>query len=165
MIVLLVKKVRSSNYVILKHLSNRYGAAFPSDYALLLFSNLWKSLRICDGCARAAYRQSEDGGGDSGEEEKKEKWGRRRSIFIFDGKYIDKKEGIQLKHVSSRRIFTQQYFIRNRSACLILAIYCVNFGVNFILQKFCMCKKMTNIRYGFDKNIAPRCYWRCFEKA
>ena len=22
-----------------------------------------------------------------------------------------------------------------------LAIYCVNFGVNFILQKFCLCKK------------------------
>ena len=22
------------------------------------------------------------------------------------------------------------------------------FGVNFILQKFCPCKKMTNIRYG-----------------
>ena len=26
--------------IILKHLSNRDGAAFPSDYALLLFSNL-----------------------------------------------------------------------------------------------------------------------------
>ena len=29
-----------------------------------------------------------------------------------------------------------------------MAIYCVNFGVNFILQKFCMCKKMTIMRYG-----------------
>ena len=29
-----------------------------------------------------------------------------------------------------------------------LAIYCVNFGVNFILQKFCPGKKMTNIRYA-----------------
>ena len=29
-----------------------------------------------------------------------------------------------------------------------MAIYCVNFGVNFIVKKFCMCKKMTNIRYG-----------------
>ena len=29
-----------------------------------------------------------------------------------------------------------------------MAIYCVNFGVNFILQKFCLCKKMTNMRYG-----------------
>ena len=25
------------------------------------------------------------------------------------------------------------------------------FGVNFILQKFCLCKKMTNIRYGLVK--------------
>merc|ERR1712004_286392 len=32
-----------------------------------------------------------------------------------------------------------------------LAIYCVNFGVNFIFQKFCPCKKMTNMRY--DKNV------------
>ena len=29
-----------------------------------------------------------------------------------------------------------------------LAIYCVNFDLNFILQKFCLCKKMTNIRYA-----------------
>ena len=28
-----------------------------------------------------------------------------------------------------------------------LAIYCVNFGVNFFLLKFCLCKKMTNMRY------------------
>ena len=26
------------------------------------------------------------------------------------------------------------------------------YGVNFILQKFCLCKKMTNIRYGPDQN-------------
>ena len=31
-----------------------------------------------------------------------------------------------------------------------LAIYCVNFGVNFILQKFCMCKKMTIMRYALN---------------
>ena len=31
------------------------------------------------------------------------------------------------------------------------AIYCVNFGVNFILQKFCLCKKMTNMRYATTK--------------
>ena len=23
------------------------------------------------------------------------------------------------------------------------------FGVNFIFQKFCLCKKMTNMRYGY----------------
>ena len=35
---------------------------------------------------------------------KKEK---RRSIFIVDGKYIDKEKGIQLKHVSSKKNFHQ----------------------------------------------------------
>ena len=29
-----------------------------------------------------------------------------------------------------------------------LAIYCVNFGVNFIFQKFFRVKKMTNMRYA-----------------
>ena len=29
-----------------------------------------------------------------------------------------------------------------------LAIYSANFGANFIFQKFCLCKKMTNMRYG-----------------
>ena len=29
-----------------------------------------------------------------------------------------------------------------------MAIYYVNFGVNSILQKFCPCKKMTNIKYN-----------------
>ena len=29
------------------------------------------------------------------------------------------------------------------------------FGVNFILQKFCPCKKMTNIRYGPNGVIFP----------
>ena len=36
-----------------------------------------------------------------------------------------------------------------------LTIYCVIyafFGVNFILQKFCMCKKMTNMRYAYFGN-------------
>ena len=27
------------------------------------------------------------------------------------------------------------------------------FGVNFIFQKFCLCKKMTNIRYGVIMNV------------
>ena len=30
-----------------------------------------------------------------------------------------------------------------------LAIYCVNFGINLILQNFCLCKKMTNMRYDY----------------
>merc|ERR1712016_179751 len=30
----------------------------------------------------------------------------------------------------------------------ILSLFTRFFGVNFILQKFCSCKKMTNIRYG-----------------
>ena len=31
-----------------------------------------------------------------------------------------------------------------------LAIYCVNFGVNFILQKFCLCKKKWQIKCMVD---------------
>merc|ERR1711952_179373 len=30
-----------------------------------------------------------------------------------------------------------------------VVIYTFFFGVNFILQKFCSCKKMTNMRYAF----------------
>ena len=41
-----------------------------------------------------------------------------------------------------------------------LAIYCVNFGVNFIFQKFCPCKKMTNYRYELHQVLCPRClHW------
>ena len=32
-------------------------------------------------------------------------------------------------------------FVRGTTSGAYLAIYCVNFGVNFILQKFCMCEK------------------------
>ena len=32
-----------------------------------------------------------------------------------------------------------------------LAIHCVNFGVNFILQKFCLCKK--NDKYEICKKV------------
>ena len=29
------------------------------------------------------------------------------------------------------------------------------FGVNFILQKFCLCKKMTNMRYVLLLHVIP----------
>ena len=45
--------------------------------------------------------------------EEEEERRKRRSIFIVDGKYIGKKKAIQVKHVSSKSIFTEQYFVRN----------------------------------------------------
>ena len=91
------------------------------------FSNLWKSLRICDGCARAAYRQSGDGRGDSGEEEKKEKWGRRRRggvSLLLTANISTRRKGsnsnmFQVKRIftraPSRQIFPQKFWVKSES--------------------------------------------------
>ena len=49
------------------------------------------------------------GRGEEGKMRKKEhrKKRERRRVFIGDGKYIGKKKGILVKHVSSKSIFTE----------------------------------------------------------
>ena len=58
-------------------------------------------------CGISAIRRWKRGLWRRGEEGKMRKKEKRRSVFIVDGKYIDKEKGIQLKHVSSKKNFHQ----------------------------------------------------------
>ena len=45
-----------------------------------------------------------------------------------------------------------------------MAIYCVNFGVNFIFQKFCPCKKNDNYKVWINLDNCRILFWRSIMK-
>ena len=63
-------------------------------------------MRACGISAIRRWRRGLGRRGEEGKMRKKEHGRKRRSIFIVDGKYIGKKKGILVKHVSSKSIFT-----------------------------------------------------------